>query len=393
VTRLLPTVGLVLTLVAPIAARAQTSADLFDDTRLHTLELSVHSRDWADLLASTDLNTRYPVHVTWNGLRDRNVAIRSRGLSSRSSVKPGFELQFDYYASGQRFLGLQSLVLDNLVTDPSMLREVLAMATLRRVGVPAPRESFARLVVNGEYVGLYALVEPITRDFAAAAVGAEGLLFEYRWTRPYFETFPGEELEHYAALFASRNPPPQSMTGLYSPMRDLFRAIAETAEGEFESVDRWLALEETLRLAAADAVLAEPDGLTGYDGMNNVYLYRVGERSHFMSWDKDQAFSSPWASIVARADEHLLMVRILGEAKLRHFFFDAVEQTADALARDAWLESEIARHYAIVREAALSDPRKPQTNAELGDAVASLVTFARSRTAFVYKELQRLRLQ
>ena len=147
----------------------------------------------------------------------RNVGIRSRGLGSRSSDKPGLELEFDYYDAGQRFLGLRSLVLDNLVTDPSMLREAVATAFLRRVGVPAPRESFARLFVNGEFVGLYAMVEAVNRDFAQAAFGGTGLLFEFRWTQPFYESYLGDELDPYATLFASRNPAPAVDRALYAP--------------------------------------------------------------------------------------------------------------------------------------------------------------------------------
>ena len=36
---------------------------------------------------------------------------------------------------------MRALVLDNLITDPSMIRERVAMAFLRRFGVPAPGKS------------------------------------------------------------------------------------------------------------------------------------------------------------------------------------------------------------------------------------------------------------
>ena len=45
-----------LMLAAPSGATAQTAADLFDDSRLHTLDLVIHSRDWADLRENFDQN-------------------------------------------------------------------------------------------------------------------------------------------------------------------------------------------------------------------------------------------------------------------------------------------------------------------------------------------------
>ena len=140
--------------------QAQTTDDLFNESVVQTLEITIHSRDWETLRANFTSNDFYPADVTWNGLRVRNVGIRSRGLGSRSGVKPGLEVNFAHYSSRGQFLGLRALVLDNLTTDPSMIRERVAMAFLRRIGVPAPREVHAQLYVNGQYSGLYVIVEP-----------------------------------------------------------------------------------------------------------------------------------------------------------------------------------------------------------------------------------------
>jgi len=377
-------------LAAPPAS-AQTAADLFDDSRLHTLEIVIHSRDWEDLRRNFDQNDDYPADITWNGQRMRNVRVRSRGLGSRSSDKPGLELDFDYYDPSQRFLGQRELVLDNLVTDPSMLREVVATSFLRRVGVPAPRESFTRVIVNGEFVGLYALVEAVNRDFAQAAFARSGMLFEFRWTQPFYETYLGDGLGPYAALFESRNPVPQSTGALYTPIRDLFRAVNETPDGQFASVDRHLDINGFIRLVAADSFLAELDGILGYDGMNNVYLYTIGERAHLIPWDKDHAFISATHPVLAYSQDHVLMSRILADRGLRATFFDALAGMSASGAADRWLESTIARLYSVVREAARQDARKPFENAEFEQAVGELVSFARTRPAFVRSEAARLR--
>src|SRR5689334_1684577 len=90
---------LVLALVTAVPAVAQSTDDLFDGSRLHTIELVIHSRDWADLHANFRSNAHYPADVLWNGMRMRNVGIRSRGAGSRYEAKPGLELTFDHYAS------------------------------------------------------------------------------------------------------------------------------------------------------------------------------------------------------------------------------------------------------------------------------------------------------
>ena len=350
----------------------------------------IHSRDWADLRANFDQNDDYPADITWNGQRMRNVRVRSRGLGSRSSDKPGLELDFDYYDPGQRFLGLRELVLDNLVTDPSMLREVVATSFLRRVGVPAPRESFARLFVNGEFAGLYAMVEAVNRDFAQAAFGGTGLLFEFRWTQPFYETYLGDGLGPYATLFESRNPAPQSTAGLYAPIRDLFRAINETPNGQFAAVDRHLDINGFIRLAAADAFLAELDGIVGYDGMNNVYLYSVGERSHLIPWDKDHAF---WVADGSRtaATEHVLLAKMLSTQQVRQMYANALEAVVAAASGDDWLDATIARDYELVSDMALEDTRKHFDNEAFAAGVADLRALARARTGQALQDARRLR--
>jgi hypothetical protein len=67
----------------------------------------------------------------------------------RNPTKPGFEIDFDHYTTGQQFLGLRAIILDNLSQDPAMIREKVAMAFFNRMREAAPRDSFARLYING----------------------------------------------------------------------------------------------------------------------------------------------------------------------------------------------------------------------------------------------------
>jgi spore coat protein CotH len=384
-------VALAAVLCAASAAHAQTDAELFDDSRLHTLEIVIHSRDWDDLRENFRSNDHYPADIIWNGVRARNVGVRSRGAGSRYQAKPGLELTFDHYAARQRFLGLRSLVLDNLITDPSMIREATAMALMRHLGIAAPREAPARVFVNGEYAGLYMMVEPVDTVFAARHFDGNGLLFEYRWTYPFFATFPGEALDPYAVLFESRTPGTHAVADLYAPMRELFRAINDAPDGSFTEVDRYLHLEGFIRTIGASTFMAEWDGVLGYDGMNNFYLYRVGEQARLIPWDRDQAFRAVDYPLLSGAAENVLMRRLLEDPALRGAYVNAVTEAMSAAQADGWLEREFARQHALVYDAALADPFKLATNEEFEQAFADLVRFARTRPAFVLNELAALR--
>jgi hypothetical protein len=75
------------------------------------------------------------------------------------------------YASNQRFVGLTAINLDNVYSDPSMMRDPLTMKTFARLGVPAPRQAHARLFVNDAYAGVYVIVEPVDRTFVSRVYG------------------------------------------------------------------------------------------------------------------------------------------------------------------------------------------------------------------------------
>jgi spore coat protein H len=377
---------------AAVPAAAQTAADLFDARVLHTLHLTLHTRDWDSLRANPTVNDNYPAELTWNGIRARNVGVRNRGAGSRSGFKPGLQLSFDHYATRQRFLGLRALTLDNLTTDPSMIRERVAFAFLTRLGLPAPRAVHVRVFVNGEYAGLRAIVETIDSVFLERAFGSAGTLFEFRWTAPFYATFPGENLDLYRTLFEPRDATGQSTFELYAPVRDLFRTINEAADATFSAdVGAMLDLDLFIRLMAADVVLAEWDGFLGYDGMNNVYLHRRGGMAQFLPWDKDQTFRAADYPVLAGVGENTLMRRVLANTTLRARFFATLEAAAQSAASGNWLANEIELQYAQVRAAALADAMKPYSNAEFEAEITALRSFARTRPTFVLNEARRLR--
>ena len=80
-------------------------------------------------------------------------------------------MDFNRFTADQEFLGLKSVVLKNNVTDASNMHERLSMLFMRRLGIPASREATARLFVNGDYVGVYTLVESVDKNFLKRVFG------------------------------------------------------------------------------------------------------------------------------------------------------------------------------------------------------------------------------
>lgn len=377
-------------------APAAPAAELFDDQVLHDVRLFISSRDWRMIRERYEENIRVPADFIWRDQRVRNVGVRIRGTGSRTPIKPGLDLEFGYYTRGQQFLGLKGLVLDNLWQDPSLLRESLAMAVFRRMGAAAPRESFARLFVNNEFQGVYAIIEPIDTRFAAEAVGqADGRLFEYRYVMPFYGEYLGEEFDPYKRLFEPRGQATDTDAMLYGPIRDLVRTFNEEDDATWrERADAYLDLPQVMAHVAIQGYLGDNDGFMGYAGLNNFYLYRYpGTTKHrVFPWDEDFAFTFIDASVLRRGEQPVTFFeRAWTQPDLRTYFLDTVEACARLMDEDAWLQNEVERVVSLVGPSILADPLKPFSNDEFAAEVEFLRRFAQTRGAYVLGEIASLR--
>jgi spore coat protein CotH len=275
------------------------------------------------------------------------------------------------------------------------------MRFYERMGLAAPREAHAALYVNNVYAGLYAVVESIDKDFLRRVFGGvegnienDGHLFEYKWLTEWFFSYPGDNLDVYAPFFDPVTHENASAVELYAPLEAMFRAMNESSDAVFmETVGAYLDLPLFMRHVAVQSFLAQWDGILGYAGANNFYLYRFenSSRSQFIAWDEDNAFRAADFPILEGHDRNVLMRRAMSVPGLRAAYFDALRAAAASAAEPtgdvSWLEQEIQQQRSIVDAAMWADALKPYTNEEYAAAADALVEFARVRPAFVYSQI------
>ncbi len=389
----------------PEPERARPASDdaaaLFDAGQLHEIRLQVKPADWAALLAHYGDDTYYEGALVWRDRKVSRIGLRSRGSGSRNEHKPGLKIDFHRYIDDQRFLGLTSLVLDNLYTDVSLLREHLAMAFLARIGLAVPREAYTKLFVNDEYIGLYSSVEPIDKRFLSRVDGPgdTGYLHEYRWKDEWHFTDLGPSLEPYRERFSARTHERESDERLYAPVRDFVQAFNGPPSGPADLAP-YLDARPFLRQLAGEAFLADWDGLVGDFGMNNFYLLRAAGSGQFrfLPWDKDGTFKADdyplWPDGM---EENRLVRRLMADPALKSFYLRELARCADvAESREGgdgvgpggaparpWLERLLEERYALIADAAHTDGRKPQSNRLFDEAVDGLRRFVRVRPGVV----------
>lgn len=409
INRVGTTVGTTALVVAVLAALtrlalAQSSdpaAVFFDDTVIHEIRLNVHSRDWAALKADFQGSTYFPANFRWRDQVVRNIALRWRGGGSRRPNKPSLRLDFNRFTDGQTFVGLKSFILRNNSQDPSGMRERLAMAFFRRMGMAAVREAHTRVFVNNEDLGLFTIVESPDRDFLQKNVGeSTGHLYEYDFDFAGFAVgtpFAFQDLGSDPAAYVPRLFKPQTLEE--DPQGEVIarfmRAINDTNAAAWrESIAEFIDLPRFIRHMAIENFLAEEDGLTGDYGPNNFYLYRFvnTNRFQFIPWDKGNTFwetnYSIFRNIFDGSDDkkNRLVLRSFQEPDLFQLYLDTLLECAAVSVDGGYLEGEVERVYAQIRSAALADTLL-FTNAEFEQSVEELRVFARERSAAVQRQV------
>jgi spore coat protein CotH len=386
-----------------LPASAQTASDLFNPSVLHEIRIAIHPLDWQNLKIHFGEDTHYTADFHWifegRDIEAQQVSVRSRGMGSRSGVKPGLTVDFDRFTD-RTFLGLKSVVLRNNTQDASMLRERLAMAFMNLAGLPTPREAHTRLYINGVYAGLYSVVEAIDAPFLERVFHqSNGYLYNYEWGFSWFFEYLGADAAKYSpGLF---NPETHLTDPAPWPLEWMIRAINQTADPWFQAeVSRYVDLKTFMKYIAVENFLAEQDGLLGNWGVNNFYLYRFenSDQSQFIPWDRSQSFNSLEWPILRRIETNVLATRAFAVPELQDVYLGTLRQAAEfAGGSGGWLEQEILNDYEQIHEAALEDSLKqcysPEgslancSNEQFEAEVGFLIHFARTRPLDVLQQL------
>jgi spore coat protein H len=382
------------------AADPALSAPFFDGAVLQEVRLDMNSKDWQTLRQNYLSNAYYPADFHWGGQVVRNIGIRSRGTASRSEVKPGLRVDFNRYADDQTFLGLSSFVLRNNATDRTNLHERVSMLMFERMGVPAPREAHTRLFVNGEYAGLYSIVESIDKNFLARTRGEnDGYLYKFDRNigdQPYYVTYSGPDSDLYVPH--PFKPETHELDPHPQPIVDMIRTVAEASDETFrDAIAQYLDLAAFIKHVAIEMFLNESDGVLGDYGTTNFYMYRPANSSlhALIPWDKSETMHDRTLSIFHNVDDvpesvqNRIMTRAMKYRDLANLYLDVLNACADSAAEPGegdergWMVREIERELNQIKSAVVTDPQKTYSNDEFLQAVDALVKFAQDRPIFV----------
>jgi len=391
-----------LIIAAPVAA--QTSDDLFDPTVLHDIQLTMKPGDWETLQKNYLIDTYYAADMQWREVVIPQVGVRSRGSGSRNPKKPGLKVDFGRYLDDQTAFGLKSIVLANAIQDPSMIAQRVGLGMFAKMGMPASRVVHARLFVNRNYIGVYELIEPVDKTFLARVFGKDetgktengGYLYEYHWKSDYPWDYLGPNLNIYAELFEPKTHESDAPVPLYGPLETMFKRLNQSSDSQFErEMGELLDLGQFVRHIAVENFIAEHDGFLGNWGPNNFYLYRFQGRtvSQLLPWDKDLALWAKDYDILQGVNDNILARRVLSIPGYFRLYLQTLIDCADAATRPesedssmGWLEAEIRRISAQIKDAAHADRNTRFDSERFDEETGKVLKFARERGPFVARE-------
>jgi len=295
------------------------------------------------------------------------AAIRLKGHRSlrKLGAKSSFKIELDRF--GKHELAKQTtIVLNNMVEDPTMMREVLAYRLYRALGVAAPNAGFAEVIVNGEPQGLYAVIEPIEKQFLEARFADPG--------GPYYEGEYGCDVV------------PEDVDGFDHDGGTKDRAeLARFAAVATGGADRLFGDDSPLDVPAFLRFLAVEMYVGNFDGYRHGHNYRLyfepqKGRWYFIPWGLDRTFVKNLSIFDSKG---YLAKRCFTDVACRAAYVRVMREVV-AEARRLKLEDGVAVIGVVTEKAAARDPGP---RAKLRKKRAALHDFLVGRPAAVEREL------
>ena len=285
---------------------------LFDGDLLHEIEFTFTQNGYLqtmerDIVQNFGGDVPYIMaDVTINGELIDSVGVRFKGFTSfpfESDKKP-FKIDFNEFVEGKEFDGLRKLNLNNGTGDPAMHRDVLCYKMLRDIGVKAPRTAWARLSINGNYWGLYQLIEQVDKDFLQSNFSnADGNLFKNKgWS--HFEWL-GTNQSAYDAIFDLKtNRLEDDWTGFI----DLMDFLNNSSQAAFASgIEEKFNVDLFLKTLAVDVATNNWDSYLEHG--RNWYIYEDTKTGIFnwIPWDYNFALDG---SDLAPGEDCLILLEV-----------------------------------------------------------------------------------
>ncbi len=272
---------------------------LYDQNVLGELNIHFHDPNYHSVLVTSFFNDpayRIPATVTFNGVDHDSVGVRYKGNSTfclpndEGNPKVPYNLDFNYWVSGQTLEGYKKIKLANAWMDPTFAKEVTAAGIYRKY-MPTPEINLLKVNVQNDYLGLYVNTESVNKQFCDKHFGEKnGVLFKCDPAQVFCgNTSPagspdlkwlGQDSASYYSSYDLK-----SEHG-WGALMDLIY----TLNYDYSNLENILNIDRVLWAFAVNTAMLNLDTYNGYY-IHNYYLYQSEDGLFQMiPWDLDNAF-------------------------------------------------------------------------------------------------------
>jgi spore coat protein CotH len=273
------------------------SQTFYNLNTIQTIEITFAQSNWDALLDAAEPTDAFisAQSVSINGTVLPNVGAKYKGNSSYNAnqVKNPWHLELDTYVD-QNYQGYTDIKLSNVIFDPTFVREALGYKILGNY-MDVPMANYAKLYVNGVYIGLYTNVESISKKFVDTHFGSK--------TNSFFDCSPpagaGPQttnlptLQYLGTSYTSYETAYdlKSTTG-WDDLIALTNTLSTTNSTNTANIEAVLDVDRALWMLAFDNVFVNLDSYIG-QFKQNYYLYK-SDNGQFnpIVWDLNMCFGT-----------------------------------------------------------------------------------------------------
>lgn len=245
------------------------------------------------------------------GLRTKgNFTLAHSYDNNPGSDRFSFTVNFGEYVNKtsfgekQTFFGCNKISFNNFFFDKSMMKEFFSLMLMEEMGLPTPQFGLAKLYINGQYYGVYAMVEAMDESVLEQHFGVDDKELSNYLCKPTGTRFRYSELaKDPSPLYEYDEQTKAKIADMLPVALEWSRKVSCLAAGtDFDGApldvqsEQYLQLlaqvidvDETLRYFAAQSWLCQLDNM--FVGLQNFGLYISPDGiSTLVPWDYDLAF-------------------------------------------------------------------------------------------------------
>lgn len=266
------------------------SQNFYDINNINIIEITFQEANWdqiLDNLVSAGNDERLLGSATINGVVFDSIGVRYKGNSSynASNAKNPLNIKLDYVIGNQDLNGYGTLKLSNGFKDPTFVREVLGYEIARKY-LPAPYSNYAKVYINGTYMGLYTNNQDVDKYFMNTYFGVDDNI------RIKGELADGVGLGDYGVWQYLGSDSTEYMN-IFELQSDIgwakFINFIDTLNNTSSEVEQHLNIDRHLWFLAFENLLVNLDG--PLNNQQNHYIFEdANGRFNPIPWDLNECF-------------------------------------------------------------------------------------------------------